>query len=799
MKKRIIALAALFIISAALGGCKENPEQDGQENQSVTTASAQAAETSVTTDSDTENQDETDDSVGTENDGDIEVDTDKKDEQKQPEPKGLKANTDEQNRELAEKLANLKDENGNYIFDKSVSEPHIRRIVSEDEISVSDFYAAELYRSSANLVCTDLDDEANIEDFETTAKSTDKSRWARDLSDSNISETDVTVKLKINGTLPPEIVSVTQSYSMTDLTLTGFVCRNKDNTFDVIVDPAYMYNIPVPLSCNTEYSLNGVTALMDSISFTAQKGVHADVAKDISGDYVYARMNIKKLTVSYDSNGNNYSNADVISELEIISDDIPYTLRNSFGAAKFEDKSDSGASRAAATYKTLLDNIDMFMAEDVVGVNLIDLDFDGTPELLVSKQVLPENVENDSYNIEQCDVAVYSIKDGKPVYIDTLYNSKANIYYNGNVIGLKTTEKLEKKWFYMSRRNLGTGEFSADSNYNYLVTLENGKLNYTEVFSERPSVTDPETGETSIDYYFYGEKIVPEVTVGEGPYEGDDEWEYHSWNGINATFGMWELYGFIRAEYCSDITQVYDLYSDWLYNACPENSYNYNNIGKKLTIGERTMKYKLAYLTDAFYYGEYDPDENGYKYIFLGDYAKPVIYLYPEEKTDVSVKLDLNGAITCAYPDYRGGWEVIAYPDGTIVDKYDGEEYYCLYWEGKGAADWDMSKGFVVKGEDTADFLRSKLKEIGLTPRESNEFIIYWLPELQKNEYNFITFQTDIYEKNAGLEISPAPDSMLRVFMVYEPCSEDLSAEPQEFEPFERNGFTVVEWGGQKK
>lgn len=799
MKKRIIALAALFIIPAALGGCKENPEQDGQENQSVTTASAQAEETSGTADGDTEEQDGADDTGGTENGGDTEVDADKREEQKQPEPKGLKANTAEQNRELEEKLANLKDENGNYIFDKSVSEPRIRRIVSEDEISVSDFYAAELYRSSANLVCTDLDDEDNIEDFETAAKSTDKSRWARDLSDSNISETDVTLKLKINGTLPPEIASVTQSYSMTDLTLTGFVCRNKDNTFDVIVDPAYMYNIPMPLSCNTEYSLNGMTALMDSISFTAQKGVHANVTEDISGDYVYARMNIKKLTVSYDSNGNNYSNADVISELEIISEDIPYTLRTSFGAAKFEDKSDSGASKAAATYRILLDNIDMFMAEDVVGVNLIDLDFDGTPELLVSKQVLPENVENDSYNIEQCDVAVYSIKDGKPVYIDTLYNSKANVYYNGNVIGLKTTEKLEKKWFYMSRRNLGTGEFSADSNYNYLVTLENGKLNYTEVFSERPSVTNPETGETSIDYYFYGEKIVPEVTVGEGPYEGDDEWEYHSWNGINATFGMWELYGFIRAEYCSDITQVYDLYSDWLYNACPENSYNYNNIGKKLTIGERTMKYKLAYLTDAFYYGEYDPDENGYKYIFLGDYAKPVIYLYPEEKTDVSVKLDLNGAITCAYPDYRDGWEVTAYPDGTIIDKYDGEEYYCLYWEGKGAADWDMSKGFVVKSEDSADFLRSKLKEIGLTPRESNEFIIYWLPELQKNEYNFITFQTDIYEKNAGLEISPAPDSMLRVFMVYESCAEDFSAEPQEFEPFERKGFTVVEWGGQKK
>lgn len=796
MKKRIIALAALVIISAALGGCKENGEQNGQESQSATTASAQAEDTS----GNEENAESTEDTEDTDVNGENTEDDKaaEKEEEKAPEPKGLKANSDEQNRELAEKLAALKDENGNYIFDKSVSEPHIRRIVSEDEISVGEFYAAELYRESANLVCTDLDGEANIEDFEAAVKATDKSRWAKDLTDSKISESDVTVKLKINGTLPPEIVSVTQSYSMTDLTLTGFVCRNKDNTFDVIVDPAYMYNIPMPIACNTKYSLNGETVLMDAVSFTAQKGRHAEETKDISGDYVYARMNVSKLTVSYDSEGNNYSNANVIGDLEIISEDIPYTLRNSFSAAKFEDK---GAGGAAATYKTLLDNIDMFMAEDVVGVNLIDLDFDGTPELLVSKQVLPENAEPDSYDVEQCDVAVYSIKEGKPVYIDTLYNSKSNVYYNGNVIGLKTTEKLEKKWFCMSRKDMSTGKFSTDGDYNYLVSLENGKLNYTEVFSSKPSVIDQETGGTSYDYYFYGEKIVPEVTVGEGPYEGEDEWEYHSWNGITAAFGMRELYGFIRAEYCSDIKQVHDLYSDWLYSVNGSDSgsgYNYNAIGKKLAVGERTMKYKLAYLVDAFYYGEYDPEKSGYTYQFLGDYAKPVIYLYPEEKTDVSVKLNLDGAITCAYPDYRNGWEVTAYPDGTIVDKYDGEEYYCLYWEGKGAADWDMSKGFVVKSGDTADFLRSKLKEIGLTPRESNEFIIYWLPELQKNECNFITFQTEAYEKNAGLEISPAPDSMLRVFMVYEPCSEDFSAEPQEFEPFERNGFTVVEWGGQK-
>ncbi|MCM1059034.1 MAG: hypothetical protein NC452_01935 [Eubacterium sp.] len=795
--KTVSAILALAMTAALLSGCKDSQEQEsGQPETSA--ASAQVTEASEAADGASEAEDVPDDGGSGGADSADSAETAGGAEEKAPEPTGFKAYSAEQNGELAEKLSELKDGDGNYIFDKSVS-VKLRRTVSEDEISVSDFYAADVYRESANMLCADLEDEAAAESFRAALNASPKSRWAKDLSDINISENDVVLKLKVNGTLPPEIVSVTQSYTLTDLTVTGFVCRNKDNTFDVIVDPAYMYNIPVPVWCDAKYSLGSTEVLADSISFTAQKGVHAETVKDISGDYVYARMKVNRLTVSYDSLGNNYSLADTIGDIDIIYDNISDALENSVSAAKFADKDNSAA---ASVYGTLLDHIDMFMDRDVVGVNLIDLDFDDFPELLVSKQLLAGDPGFPDRRTEQCNVEVYSLKNGDVSYIDTLYNSKANVYYNGNVIGLKTTEKLEKKWFCMSRKDLNGGDFYTESNYNYLFTLENGRLNYTEVFSERPTVTDPETGATDYDYYFYGEKIVPTVTRGEGPYEGEEDWEYHSWNGITATFGMWELFGFIRAEYCSDIEQVYDLYSDWLYSVNgddPDRRSEYQATGKKLFVGERTMKYKLAYLTDAFWYGEYDPEENGFKYWFLGDYAKPVIYLYPEEKTDVSVKLSLNGEITCSYPDYRDGWEVTAYPDGTITDKYDGEEYYCLYWEGKGALDWDMSKGFAVKREDTADFLRSKLKEIGFTPHESNEFIIYWLPELQKNECNFITFQTGTYEKNAKLEIDPVPDSMLRVFMVYEPCDKDFAPEPQEFETFERNGFTVVDWGGQKK
>lgn len=179
--------------------------------------------------------------------------------------------------------------------------------------------------------------------------------------------------------------------------------------------------------------------------------------------------------------------------------------------------------------------------------------------------------------------------------------------------------------------------------------------------------------------------------------------------------------------------------------------------------------------------------------------AKPIIYLYPEEPTELSVKLSFNGKLTCTYPAHgENGWQnFTAYPNGTLVFP-DGKEYYALYWEGTQISDWDFSKGFCVRGEDTAEFLEWALKEQGLNAREANEFIVYWLPLMQDNVYNVISFHTDKYTEGAVLTFSQEPDSLLRLFMAYYASEEAVEIAPQTFEPFQREGFTVVEWGGTK-
>ena len=175
-----------------------------------------------------------------------------------------------------------------------------------------------------------------------------------------------------------------------------------------------------------------------------------------------------------------------------------------------------------------------------------------------------------------------------------------------------------------------------------------------------------------------------------------------------------------------------------------------------------------------------------------------MVYLYPETTSHVTVRLDYDGQLTCTYPAYEKGWQVIAQPDGALLNEADGKEYSYLFWEGRWDREYDMSEGFVVKGSDSAAFLQGILPQLGLVPKEYNEFIVYWLPSLQENPYNLITFQQEAYTSNASLEITPSPDTLIRVFMAYQPLEKPIEVPVPEFPPIERKGFTVVEWGGAR-
>ena len=178
---------------------------------------------------------------------------------------------------------------------------------------------------------------------------------------------------------------------------------------------------------------------------------------------------------------------------------------------------------------------------------------------------------------------------------------------------------------------------------------------------------------------------------------------------------------------------------------------------------------------------------------------KPIIYLYPEQETEVTVELKNPEKLTCTYPKYEDFWNVIAKPNGDLIDLNTGRNLYALYWEGINTIKSNEEEGFIVKGEDTIEFLEEKLAVLGLTEREANEFIMYWLPQMEPSEYNFIRFETiEEINENMPLEISPKPDSLIRIMMEWKPLTEEKEIEEQELVTPAREGFSVVEWGGSR-
>ncbi len=176
--------------------------------------------------------------------------------------------------------------------------------------------------------------------------------------------------------------------------------------------------------------------------------------------------------------------------------------------------------------------------------------------------------------------------------------------------------------------------------------------------------------------------------------------------------------------------------------------------------------------------------------------GKPVIYLYPERTTEVSVIVKPMGGMTFSEPAYEDGWTVIAQPDGRLTDSA-GTRWPYLFWEGRGGLYEQPKKGWVVAQADVERLLDEKLAALGLLVHEVADFKEFWLPRMQSAPYYFVTFLGNrAMDELAPLTVSPVPDTIIRVLMDFSPLSERKSVTPFTIRTPVRSGFVVVEWGG---
>lgn len=184
---------------------------------------------------------------------------------------------------------------------------------------------------------------------------------------------------------------------------------------------------------------------------------------------------------------------------------------------------------------------------------------------------------------------------------------------------------------------------------------------------------------------------------------------------------------------------------------------------------------------------------------------KPVIYLYSNERQDVDIEIVPNGEFTFTYPKYNDSWQVNV---SNNVLTCENRTYPYLFWEATtNNLDYDKNErvyGKLIKTVQALAYLESSLTTLGLNYQEKADFITYWMPRIQQKEYAFIQFMIDEdYESNiSSMTVSPAPNSMRRIFMLftlYDKKPIHGNYEEQELPSFERKGFTLIEWGGSQK
>jgi hypothetical protein len=216
------------------------------------------------------------------------------------------------------------------------------------------------------------------------------------------------------------------------------------------------------------------------------------------------------------------------------------------------------------------------------------------------------------------------------------------------------------------------------------------------------------------------------------------------------------------------------------------------------------------------------------EYQIPGGCGKPVIYLYPEKPTEVLVKFLAPINFTVSIPNYAGQWRVLANPNGQLKDlqaektncsninfNFVGSEYAkdsCasatypyLYWSGQVSGNYSQpTEGWVVGRGELEKFLNEKLNILGLSTKEKNDMVSYWLPQMLKKDtayYRLAFLQTAEVNKLFPMLVTPKPDTTFRIFLDWQPLVSELvnQLSPQELTPLVRKGFTLVEWGGLKQ
>ncbi len=171
----------------------------------------------------------------------------------------------------------------------------------------------------------------------------------------------------------------------------------------------------------------------------------------------------------------------------------------------------------------------------------------------------------------------------------------------------------------------------------------------------------------------------------------------------------------------------------------------------------------------------------------------PYVYLYPTRPRQVQVLLDLpeDVVLQASDPAYGDGWTVWAEPDGRLDGRWN-----FLFYESSTFGPYDEERGWSVPEALIFPWFRANLPLMGLNQAEVEDFLDYWSFELPFAPcYHVFPQGLDVIEGNMGLDISPAPHRLLRLWLYVQGDASCYALPSPELAPFTRQGFSAVEWG----
>ncbi|KAF8309817.1 hypothetical protein DL93DRAFT_2062600 [Clavulina sp. PMI_390] len=222
--------------------------------------------------------------------------------------------------------------------------------------------------------------------------------------------------------------------------------------------------------------------------------------------------------------------------------------------------------------------------------------------------------------------------------------------------------------------------------------------------------------------------------------------------------------------------------------------------------------------------------------------GKPVIYLFPPVgralHASVSLSLVPEWSFSAVYPiapvkpigNHQGEritWNVEVKPGGDMIDKSSQLEVSYLFWEahtnvGKplsppasrpaspvdaaaaanGLEDFTPltasllpSNSVLITFDEVTTYIDRSLKMLDLHVEARTSFITYWLPALSAHKFIALRFVSQAsYERAAQLDVTPKPDVVERIFMLFQGLTREAASAPEWLTATERAEEDVRLW-----